>query len=390
VTRDESRHPASEIAKLLARRPAARVFRAPGRVNLIGEHTDYNGGFVMPAAIDLATYVAVETRDDRELLVSSERFDQRRQFPLDDPHARAEGAWSDYVRGVAVTLQRAGFRLSGATLSIRSDVPVGSGLSSSAALEVACAQALLAVSGASLPGPELARLCQRAENDFVGVQCGIMDQFASCCARADHAMLLDCRSLAFRMIPLPARVRLVICDTKVRRELQFAGYNQRRAECEQGVRMLQSVDPSIRSLRDASLAILERARLPEIIQRRCRHVIKENSRTLLAAETLESDDLALFGRLMYASHESLRDDYQVSCPELDLMVRIAQTLPGVYGSRMTGAGFGGCTLSLVHQEQAAEFGRKISEEYQRTTGIEPDVWTCRTADGGSEIIPDPA
>ncbi|HTS74960.1 MAG TPA: galactokinase [Bryobacteraceae bacterium] len=380
----------SDESSWLARRPATRVFRAPGRVNLIGEHTDYNGGFVMPAAIDLATYVAVEARDDRELLVSSENFDQPRQFPLNDPDARAEGAWSDYVRGVAVTLERAGFHLRGATLSIRSDVPVGSGLSSSAALEVACAQALLAVSGTSLPGPELARLCQRAENEFVGVQCGIMDQFASCCGRADHAMLLDCRSFAWRMIPLPARVRLVICDTKVRRQLQSGDYNHRRAECEQGVRMLQSVDPSIRSLRDASLAILERARLPEIIHRRCRHVIKENSRTLRAAEALESDDLALFGRLMSESHESLRDDYQVSCPELDLMVRIAQALPGVYGSRMTGAGFGGCTLALLDQERAAEFARKITDEYQRTTAINLDVWTCRTAGGASEILPVPA
>jgi galactokinase len=363
----------------------ARVFRAPGRVNLIGEHTDYNGGFVMPAAIDLATYVAAEPRAEPKLVIDSENFGERREFPLADSAARPRGDWSDYVRGVAVTFERSGFRLRGANLTIRGEVPVGSGLSSSAALEVAVAQALLAISGISLSAPDLARLCQRAENEFVGVNCGIMDQFASCCAQAAHALLLDCRSLEYRMVPLPGDVRLIICDTKVRHRLNSGGYNRRRAECEEGVRLLQRCDSAIRSLRDAALEDLEHAALPEVIFRRCRHVITENARVARAAAALEAGDLALFGRLMCESHRSLRDDYEVSCDELDLLVRIAEALSGVYGSRMTGAGFGGCTVSLVKSEHAAEFARIVREQYFQATGIEPAIWDCQVVDGASEV-----
>jgi galactokinase len=363
----------------------ARVFRAPGRVNLIGEHTDYNGGFVMPVAIGLATYVAVEARAEPKLVIESENFGERREFPLGDSTARAQGDWSDYVRGVAVTLERSGFQLNGANLMIHGEVPIGSGLSSSAALEVAVAQALLAISGVSLSAPDLARLCQRAENEFVGVNCGIMDQFACCCAKAGYALLLDCRSLDQRLVPLPADVRLMICDTKVRRRLNSGDYNQRRAECEEGVRLLQRGDSGIHSLRDATPANLENAALPEVIFRRCRHVITENARVTRAATALATGDLALFGRLMYDSHQSLRDDYEVSCEELDLLVRIAEAIPGVYGSRMTGAGFGGCTVSMVKSEHATEFGRLVREQYCRSTGIEPLVWDCQAVDGASEV-----
>ena len=365
----------------------ARVFRAPGRVNLIGEHTDYNGGFVMPTAIDLETHVAAEARAEPCLVIDSENFGERQQFPLADPEPRAQGDWSDYVRGVAVTLERSGFRLRGMNLVIRGEVPIGSGLSSSAALEVAAAQALLAISGNSVPAPELARLCQRAENEFVGVNCGIMDQFVCCCARAGHALLLDCRSFNYRMVPLPADVRLMICDTKVRRRLNAGGYNQRRAECEEGVRLLQSRDSTVRSLREATLEILEQVPLPEVIFRRCRHVITENARVTSAAAALEAGDLAAFGRLMGDSHKSLRDDYEVSCEELDLLVRIAEALPGVYGSRMTGAGFGGCTVSLVKSEFAVEFAQLVCQQYRSATGIDPMIWNCRAVDGASEVTP---
>jgi galactokinase len=365
----------------------ARVFRAPGRVNLIGEHTDYNGGFVMPAAIDLATYVAVKARAEPKLVVDSENFGERREFPLADSAARAAGDWSDYVRGVAVTLERSGFRLRGANLMIRGEVPIGSGLSSSAALEVAVAQALLAISGITLSARDLARLCQRAENEFVGVSCGIMDQFTSCCGQAGHALLLDCRSLEHRMVPLPGDVRLMICDTKVRHRLNSGDYNQRRAECEEGVRLLQRRDSAIGSLRDVTLETLEHAALPEVILRRCRHVITENARVTRAAAALEAGDLALFGRLMRDSHQSLRDDYEVSCKELDLLVGIAKPLPGVYGSRMTGAGFGGCTVSLVQSEHAVKFARLVGEQYFCATGIEPMVWACQAVDGASEVTP---
>ena len=365
----------------------ARVFRAPGRVNLIGEHTDYNGGFVLPAAIDLATYVAAEAHAERYLVIDSENFGERREFSLGDCKARAQGDWSDYARGVAVTLEGCGFRLRGANLMIRGEVPIGSGLSSSAALEVAVAQALLTISGNSVPAPELARLCQRAENEFVGVNCGIMDQFVCCCARAGHALLLDCRSLDYRMVPLPSDVRLMICDTKVRRQLNAGVYNRRRAECEEGMRLLQSRDSTIRSLRDATLEALEQVPLPEVVFRRCRHVITENARVTSAAAALEAGDLAAFGRLMAGSHTSLRDDYEVSCEELDLMVRIAEALPGVYGSRMTGAGFGGCTVSLVKAQFATEFTNLMHERYRSATGIEPASWNCRAVDGASEVTP---
>jgi len=363
----------------------ARVFRAPGRVNLIGEHTDYNGGFVMPAAINLATYVAVEPCTEPKLVVDSENFNEWREFPLPDSSAIARGDWTDYVRGVAVTLERAGFHLRGAKLIIWSEVPIGSGLSSSAALEVAVAHALLAISGISLSAPDLARLCQRAENEFVGVNCGIMDQFACCLGQAAHALLLDCRSLDHRLVPLPSNVRLMVCDTKVRHRLNSGGYNQRRAECEEGVRLLQRQDPAIRSLRDATLEMLEPAALPDVIFRRCRHVITENARVMRAAAALEAGDLTLFGNLMRDSHQSLRDDYEVSCAELDLLVRLAEAAPGVYGSRMTGAGFGGCTVSLVRSEDAAGFARLVSQGYRRATAIEPAVWDCQAVDGASEV-----
>jgi galactokinase len=377
---------AAEISKGFEKIPAGtRVFRAPGRVNLIGEHTDYNGGFVMPAAINLATYVAVEPCAEPTLVVDSENFNERREFPLADSSATARGDWSDYVRGVAVTLERAGFRLRGARIMIRSEVPVGSGLSSSAALEVAVAQALLAISGISLSAPDLARLCQRAENEFVGVNCGIMDQFACCLGQAAHAVLLDCRSLDYSMVTLPSDVRLIICDTKVRHQLNSGGYNQRRAACEEGVRLLEHYDPTIRSLRDATLEMLEHAAMPDVIFRRCRHVITENARVMRAAAALEIGDLRLFGRLMYDSHQSLRDDYEVSCAELDLLVRLAEAVPGVYGSRMTGAGFGGCTVSLVRSEDAAGFTRLVSQEYRRATAIEPAIWDCQAVGGASEV-----
>src|SRR5689334_6480111 len=313
-----------------------RTFRAPGRVNLIGEHTDYNDGFVMPVALDFSTFARVSPRADRRLQIYSENFGEEVEIDLDDAQLAARRHWSDYPIGVAVVLDRAGHRLRGARLEIRGEVPIGSGLSSSAAIEVATACALVANSGLQIDKRELARLCRQAENEFVGARVGIMDQFVSLFGAAQHALLLDCRSLGFRLLPLPDNVRLIICNTMVKHALASSAYNERRAQCEAGVKHLAQFLPHVRALRDVTIEQLEehRAELPEVIYRRCRHVITENARVLAAGDALERGDLHEFGKMMAASHQSLRDDYEVSCDELDLMVELAQKIEGVHGARM--------------------------------------------------------
>jgi galactokinase len=363
----------------------ARVYRAPGRVNLIGEHTDYNDGFVMPAAIDLYTQAAIKPRDGRTLFIHSENFSDSVECDLDELNPRARGHWSDYVRGLAVTLKRAGYRLRGADLAIRSDVPIGAGLSSSAAIEVAAGLAMLENSGSEINRVELAKLCQQAENEFVGMRCGIMDQFISCCGKAGTALMLDCRSLEYRLLPLPENLRLVICNTMVKHELGSSEYNTRRAECEAGVEHFAKLLPGIRALRDVTVNDLERcgSDLNEVISKRCRHVITENARVMEAAGALQRGDLQNFGKLMAESHRSLRDDYEVSCAELDAMVDLATQVEGVYGARMTGGGFGGCTINLVKAESVAEFKRTVARGYEQATGVAPEIFVCSTGAGVS-------
>jgi galactokinase len=365
----------------------ARTYRAPGRVNLIGEHTDYNDGFVMPAAIGFSTFVTVSPRDGRKLWLFSENFSEQVEFDLDDPNPQSTGHWSDYPRGVAVTLERAGYRLSGASLRIRGEVPIGSGLSSSAAIEVATCYALLDNSGLSVDPVKMAQLCQRAENEFVGMRCGIMDQFVSCCGQAGKALMLDCRSLDYKLLPLPQNARLVICNTMVKHALAAGEYNIRRAECEAGVRHFAQSLPNVRALRDVTGPDLKHYGndLSEVIYRRCRHVITENARVLEAAKALERGDLEVFGRLMTESHHSLRDDYEVSCKELDVMVDLAQGVRGVYGARMTGGGFGGCTINLVDVENLEEFKRTVAQGYSEATGLVPEIYICSAAEGVEEV-----
>lgn len=365
-----------------------RVFRAPGRVNLIGEHTDYNDGFVMPAAIDFTTSVTISPRADRRLSVFSENFGAAIEFDLDDPNPRAANHWSDYVIGVAVVLEQSGVRLLGANLRIRGEVPIGSGLSSSAAIEVATAHALIANSGHSVPPSELAKLCQRAENEFVGMRCGIMDQFISCIGQVGKALMLDCRSLEYKLLPLPAEVRLVICNTMVKHELASSEYNARRAECEAAVHHFAQSRPNVRALRDVTSLELERSQmdLSDVIYRRCHHVISENARVLEAAKALESIDLEAFGQLMNKSHRSLRDDYEVSCKELDLMVELAGQVEGVFGTRMTGGGFGGCTISLVKDPNVEDFKRTVARGYEEATGLTTEIYVCSAAAGAEEVI----
>jgi len=366
----------------------ARVYRAPGRVNLIGEHTDYNDGFVMPAAIDLYTYAAIKPRDDRTLCIHSENISENCEFDLDEPAPIAGGHWSDYARGVAVFLERAGYKLRGADLAISSDVPIGAGLSSSAAIEVAAGLAMLENSGIEIDRVELAKLCRQSENEFVGTRCGIMDQFISCCGKTGTALMLDCRSLEYRLLPIPSHVRLVICNTMVKHELAASEYNTRRAECEAAVRYFAERLPGVRALRDVTLDDLTSfgGDLSDALMRRCRHVISENARVAEAASAFELGDLEALRPLMAESHRSLRDDYQVSCEELDVMVELASQVEGVYGSRMTGGGFGGCTINLVRADRVAQFKESITRGYQQATGILPQIIVCSAASGAARHI----
>jgi galactokinase len=354
-----------------------RVYLAPGRVNLIGEHTDYNGGFVMPAALDRYTWVAITPRADRHVRVWSESHPGLVEFNLDALTPGGARSWDSYVRGVAWAIERSGLALKGADLMIRSTVPEGSGLSSSAALEVATGFALAETSGHTMDRLQLAKLCQQAENDFVGMRCGIMDQYIACHAVAETALLLDCRSLEHRTLALSGEVAILVANTMVKHELASSAYNERRAQCEQGVTLLQGVVPEIQQLRDVTpqMLIQHRDLLPETVLRRCRHVVLENRRAQEAARALERRDPTYFGELMWASHASLRDDYQVSCAELDEMVEIARAIPGILGSRMTGGGFGGCTVSIAWRDQAATAAQHLGLEYERRTGRRPDVFT---------------
>jgi len=367
--------------------PPPRVFRAPGRVNLIGEHTDYNDGFVLPMAIEHAIWVAARPRPDRQVQLHALDFAQDDAFSLDTLQRSDQAPWSNYVRGVAWALEGAGYVLGGMDAVIAGDVPIGAGLSSSAALEVATAVTLTTLSEVRLDRVRLALLCQRAENEFVGMRCGIMDQFISALGCREHALLIDCRSLEHRLVPIPAGVEVVIADTGKRRGLVDSEYNLRRAQCEEGVRLLRQLLPGLRALRDVSPADLTRFadRLPPDVRRRCQHVVDENARTLKAVAALEAGDLIAFGILMDASHASLRDLYQVSCEELDAMVEVARGLEGCLGARMTGAGFGGCTVNLVRSERVEEFCRRLAEGYRRRTGLRPAVYVSRPADGASEV-----
>jgi galactokinase len=363
------------------------IFRAPGRVNLIGEHTDYNDGFVMPAALGFATWVGTAKRNDKTLRVHSAHFNESVELSIDALARSPSHHWSDYVRGVAALLQASGHTISGASVLIESDVPLGAGLSSSAALEVAAALALTWASDATLGDLELVKLCQRAEHEYAGTHCGIMDQFIATFGRTNHALLLDCRSLKYELLPVPAGVSIVICNSMVKHALASGEYNLHRRDCEQGVKLLREIMPEIKALRDVSLADLNQYKdklLPQVY-RRCRHVVTENQRTLLAGEALRVNDVRRFGELMYESHRSLRDDFEVSCSELDALVDVSKTCEGVYGARMTGGGFGGCTVNLVAMDAAEEFCLHIADAYKKVTGNTPAIYVCSTADGAGRL-----
>ena len=357
------------------------IVRAPGRVNLIGEHTDYNEGFVLPMAIDRATWIAFSPRNDGHVRAHSVDFDETLEFSLGHFENTDQG-WLEYVKGMAWVLQAAGYRLTGWNGTIAGDVPVGAGLSSSASIELAVARAFATISDIPWNPPVIAQLAQRAENEWVGMNCGIMDQMISAAGVAGTALLIDCRSLETRNVPLPPDTVIVVLDTATRRGLVDSAYNERRKQCEDAARAF-----NVPALRDVSLAEFERRahELDDITRRRARHVISENERTLAAAGAMNAGDAARMGELMNASHISLRDDFEVSSDALNLMVEQAQQQPGCYGARMTGAGFGGCAVALVQAAAASDFAAAVGQGYRQAANLEPSIYICQPA-AGAEVI----
>lgn len=365
------------------RRPQLEV-TAPGRVNLLGEHTDYNQGFVLPVAIDRHTTLLAAPRKDRTVHLFSTCFPDTVVISLDAlTRAGEEGGWEKYVQGVLHSFQDRRLSPGGMDLLVAGDLPVGAGLSSSASLEVAVAEACRALWNLDLPAVEMAKLCQRAETDFVGVQCGIMDQFVTTLAEPDAALFLDCRSLDHQSVPFRLDARIVVADSRVERSLQDSSYNTRRLECDQALYLLNSRIRGISSLRDLSREQLQQYGeiLPADLYSRAWHVVTENERVLDGVEALKRGDGETFGKLMVASHESLRDHYRVSCAELDLLVDLALESSAVLGSRMTGAGFGGCTVTLVLQEGVESFSSRLQEKYREKTGREAGIYVCRPSAG---------
>ena len=365
------------------------IFAAPGRVNLIGEHTDYAEGFVMPAAIDFATLAAISPRSDGKVVLYAENYKDERTFDAAAVPTAASQHWSDYPLGVLAVLAGEGHKIPAFSMTLWGDVPLGSGLSSSAALEVATALAVTSLIGVAYPGPVLARLCQRAENEFVGANCGIMDQFISANGAKDNALLIDCRDLSFKLAPIPETVALVIANTMVKHAISGGEYTSRRAEVEAACAVIASHRPEVRFLRDATPEDLElygHEMTPNSLKR-AHHVITENLRTVAAADALIHHDLKELGRLMAEAHRSYSHDFEASCVEADTMVALAQDLPGLIGARLTGGGFGGCTVNLVEVNRAPAFAAALAERYSTAIGIAPQIHICHASGGAHRVVP---
>ncbi|WP_353070837.1 galactokinase [Tunturiibacter gelidiferens] len=360
-----------------------KLFAAPARVNLIGEHTDYTGGLVMPMAIDFRTAAVLSKRDDQRAVFYSANYEEEASFEVASLERAPKGHWSDYPAGVLWSLQQQAIRVSGFNMTLAGDVPLGAGLSSSASVEVATALALLAHAGAALSLEKLANLCRRAENEYVGAKSGIMDQFVVAGAVTHRAMLLDCRSLTFELLPLPDQVRVVICNSMVKHAVATGEYGDRRDEVESGQSVLQRERPGVQLLRDATLEDLEacKTKMSAASFARCRHIITENQRVLDAREALLRDDMKRFGSIMVEAHKSMRDDFAASCKEVDTLVEIATQQPECFGARITGGGFGGCTVNVVRTEAAEQFVTTLKKQYAAKTGIEAQCFVSAPSDG---------
>lgn len=379
---------AAEFRNRFGRPPL--VVRSPGRVNLIGEHTDYNEGFVLPAAIDKEIVLAVGLRDDRTCKIVAADLGQTYEANL-DTLARSPLGWPNYLLGIVDQLRKNAIEMPGFECVFGGDIPIGSGMSSSAALEAGFLYALNELNGLSLDRLRMARLAQRSENEFVGLRCGIMDQFANLFGHEGSVILLDCRSLQYEYVPFGRDdIRIVLCDTRVKHELASSEYNVRRSQCEAGVQVVRKHEPSVHSLRDVTLGLLEQHRqeMEPVVYRRCAYVIKENQRVLAGCEDLRRDDLEAFGRKMLQSHEGLRDEYQVSCRELDTLVDAALGIDGVYGARMMGGGFGGCTINLVREDRVQDFSGTVTDIFKGAFGTAPKLYLSRISGGTGTVNPD--
>lgn len=376
-----------DFEEVFGHKPEA-IVKAPGRVEILGNHTDYNEGFVLPAAINVDVIAAGRLRDDDKIAVYSANFEGKAEFPLDAIEYDNVNTWSNYVRGVVRSLKEAGVELRGVDMAIHGNVPIGSGLSSSAAIEIAAGYLLQTLVGFEMSGPDMALIGQKAENRFVGVNTGIMDQFISRLGKKDHVLFLDCRTLEYEHLPLDtSAVKIIVCDTMKKRGLVDSEYGLRRQQCEEAVELLKQWLPGIRALRDVSVADYQahKDKLPEVTRRRAEHVVYENERVLKSREVLTAGDYEAFGQLLNASHNSSQHLYEVSCAELDLMVEICRRAPGTLGSRMTGGGFGGCTVSLVQDESVDAFIATVTEEYEKQTRLAPSVYVCTAEDGASIV-----
>lgn len=364
------------------------TFRSPGRVNLIGEHTDYNMGFVLPAAIDKAIYFSITPREDDICHFYSVDFDDSLQISISNIQHQ-EKNWANYLLGVIDQIKKLGHTLKGINCVFGGDIPIGAGLSSSAAIEAGLAYAINYIFNLGIDKLNLVKLSQRAENEFVGVKCGIMDQYINIFGMSKKVLKIDCRSLEYEYHPFEREdLRIVLCNTMVSHSLASSEYNKRRAECEEGVKILQRHNPEIKSLRDANIELIEKHKsdFTSVVFNRCKYVVEENDRLINACEDLDKNDFISFGKKMYGSHEGLRDLYEVSCPELDFLVEIASTINGVYGSRMMGGGFGGCTINLVHNDNVNDFQKTVAELYKSKFNKDPQFYIC-SIEEGTNLIP---